>query len=131
MFSSQSSRSCSPSLGSSFRCAHRPPRPALRPQLAPLTPLAATLMEFPASVANKRLTAGLSPLAATLTKNTGVGGLLLTRNPAKDFCPERPSGGRDLSCYPAKHFCPERPSGGRDLSCHPAKDFCPERPSGA
>src|SRR6266568_4461813 len=62
-----------------------------------LTPLAATLMDFPASVANKRLTAGLSPLAATLTKNTGVGGLLLTRNPTKDFCPERPSGGRDLS----------------------------------
>src|SRR5882762_4620175 len=29
----------------------------------------------PASVANKRLTAYLSPLAATLTKNTGVGDL--------------------------------------------------------
>src|SRR6266571_9038126 len=35
-----------------------------------------------------------------LTKNTGVGGLLLTRNPTKDFCPERPSGGRDLSSRP-------------------------------
>ncbi len=69
-----------------------------------LTPLAATLMDFPASVANKRLTAGLSPLAATLTKNTGVGGLLLTRNPTKDFCPERPSGGRELSSRPTPDY---------------------------
>ena len=44
-----------------------------RRQSAPLTPLGATLMDFPASVANKRLTSGLSPLAATLTKNGGVG----------------------------------------------------------
>src|SRR5713226_8170229 len=36
-----------------------------------LSPLAATLMDLPASVANKRLTVRLSPLAATLTKNTG------------------------------------------------------------
>src|SRR6266481_4685783 len=35
------------------------------------TPLAATLMEFPVSVANKRLTADLTPLDATLTKNRG------------------------------------------------------------
>src|SRR2546427_8427336 len=41
-----------------------------RQRLAFLNPLAATLMDFPASVANKRLTAGLSPLDATLTKNT-------------------------------------------------------------
>ncbi len=34
----------------------------------------ATLMNPPATVANKRLTAGLSPLAATLTKNRGRGG---------------------------------------------------------
>ncbi len=103
--------------------------PPYSPQLAPLTPLAAILMSFPASVANKRLTGVLSPLAATLTKNAGVGGLLLTRNPAKDFCPERPSGARDLSCHPAKDFCPKRPSGARDLSCYPAKDFCPKERS--
>jgi hypothetical protein len=42
-------------------------------QIVPLTPLAATLMEFPASVANKRLTIELTPLAATLTKNIGGG----------------------------------------------------------
>ena|SRR5712664_4026241 len=44
-----------------------------RQQSAPISPLAATLMDLPASVANKRLTRLLSPLAATLTKNTGVG----------------------------------------------------------
>jgi len=38
-----------------------------------LSPLAATLMDLPASVANKRLTVRLSPLAATLTKNRGEG----------------------------------------------------------
>jgi hypothetical protein len=36
-----------------------------------LTPLSATLMRHPASVANKRLTAWLNLLDATLTKNTG------------------------------------------------------------
>src|SRR6266478_1866248 len=39
---------------------------------SPVSPLAATLMHPPASVANKRLTVGLSPLDATLTKNRGV-----------------------------------------------------------
>src|SRR5882724_3482501 len=54
-----------------------------------VSPLAATLMDLPASVANKRLTAELSPLDATLTKNTGGGGvLLLTRNLQKEFYPE-------------------------------------------
>src|SRR5260370_39641658 len=42
-----------------------------------VSPLAATLTVFPASVANKRLTVGLSPLDATLTKNRGEGVLLL------------------------------------------------------
>src|SRR6267143_3814431 len=37
-------------------------------------------MDLPASVANKRLTVGLSPLDATLTKNTGVGVSHLVRN---------------------------------------------------
>src|SRR5712664_731889 len=39
-------------------------------RLACVSPLAATLIHLPASVANKRLAARLSPLAATLTKNT-------------------------------------------------------------
>src|SRR5713226_9873141 len=42
-----------------------------------VSPLAATLTAFLASVANKRLTVGLSPLDATLTKNRGEGVLLL------------------------------------------------------
>src|SRR5882724_8220008 len=40
----------------------------------PVSPLAATLMGLPASVANKRLTAELNLLDATLTENRGVGG---------------------------------------------------------
>ncbi len=44
-----------------------------RRQPASISPLAATLMDLPASVANKRLTAWLSPLDATLTKKRGVG----------------------------------------------------------
>src|SRR6266403_1060769 len=44
-----------------------------------ISPLAATLMDLPASVANKRLTAELSPLDATLTKNRGEGGVTLRR----------------------------------------------------
>ena len=43
------------------------------PFSAPLSPLAATLMDLPASVANKRLTVELNPLDATLTKNQGEG----------------------------------------------------------
>ena len=39
--------------------------------LAPISPLDATLMDPPACVANKRLTAWLNPLDATLTKNRG------------------------------------------------------------
>jgi hypothetical protein len=38
-----------------------------------VSPLAATLMDLPACVANKRLTASLNPLDAALTKNRGVG----------------------------------------------------------
>ncbi len=50
------------------------PKPLLsRQHFAPISTLAATLMDIPASVANKRLTAWLSPLYATLTKNRGEG----------------------------------------------------------
>src|SRR5882724_2669600 len=44
-----------------------------RQQSAPISPLAATLMNLPASVANKGFTPSLSLLAATLTKNRGWG----------------------------------------------------------
>src|SRR6266850_7816155 len=52
-----------------------------RQQSTPVNPLAATLMDFPASVANKRLTAELSPLDTTLTKNGGVGGIMVNQLP--------------------------------------------------
>jgi hypothetical protein len=58
----------------------------------PLSLLVATLMGPLVSVANKRLIEMLNPLNATLTKNRGVGVLLLTRNPKKDLYPERHSG---------------------------------------
>jgi hypothetical protein len=62
----------------------------------PVTPFDATLPQPSISVANKRFTGTLTPLSATLTKNTGRGGLLLlTRNPKKDFYPERPLGVKD------------------------------------
>src|SRR6266446_3769892 len=58
-----------------------------------ISPLAATLMDLPASVANKRLTAELSPLAATLTKNRGVGGAPLFVRSDNDAHPEFANGG--------------------------------------
>jgi hypothetical protein len=54
----------------------RPSRPIQllsRQQLVTVSPLAATLLDVPVSVANKRLTAKLNPLDATLTKNRGSG----------------------------------------------------------
>src|SRR5437867_13187866 len=68
------------------------PRPLLsRQHFVPVSSLAATLMDSRASVANKRLTARLSPLTATLTKNRGV------RVPpcasVNDVHPESASGG--------------------------------------
>src|SRR6266436_5297142 len=63
----------------------RSPQPTIA-----LSPLAATLMDFLASVANKRLTARLSPLDATLTKYTGGWSLnlptLSTRAPTYSLC---------------------------------------------
>src|SRR6266446_6462427 len=51
-----------------------------------ISPLAATLMDLPASVANKRLT-------ATLTKNRGVGGAPLFVRSDNDAHPEFANGG--------------------------------------
>jgi hypothetical protein len=51
-------------------------RALLYRQRAPLSPLAATLTDHPATVVNKRLAASLTPLDATLTKNQGVGASL-------------------------------------------------------
>jgi len=72
---------CSPFLFTSlpphFLTSRSPCPPAPTPSglLATdaLSPLAATFMDLPASVANKRLTDWLNPLDATLTKNRGWG----------------------------------------------------------
>src|SRR5260370_26107334 len=53
-----------------------------RPHTAPISPLAATLMDLPVNVANKRLTVQLTPLDAILTKDIGGGGHILQ---AKSF----------------------------------------------
>jgi len=60
-----------------------------RQQSTAVNPLAATLMDFPASVANKRLTAELSPLAATFTKNRGGGGVMVNQLPLSSNVPTR------------------------------------------
>ena len=58
---------------------HRTQLPS-RQQSTAVNPLAATLMDFPASVANRRLTPGLSPLDATLTKKQGgVGSVIVNQ----------------------------------------------------
>src|SRR5882672_5655889 len=54
-----------------------------RQQRVPVSPLAATLMDRLASVAYKRLTAGLTPLNATLTKNRGVEGVMVNQTSAE------------------------------------------------
>ena len=69
------------------------PKPFLsRQHHAPITPLDATPMDYPASVANKRLTPNLTPLDATLTKNTGWGPTFL-RFGAQTFPTFRPAFG--------------------------------------
>jgi len=80
------------------------PRPLLsRQHFLPVSPLAATLMDLPASVANKRLTAELSPLAATLTKNRGVGPRLAHSTRMRILSPPTAEEPKDSS--PASLFC--------------------------
>src|SRR5258707_4225658 len=73
------------------------------------------------------------PLESTLMKKGGRGvQLLLTRNPKEDFCPERPSGEKDLSSNSkiedsglvGKDFYPEGVLRPRDLSRYPTAVSC-------
>src|SRR5213082_1178968 len=57
--------------------------------LPPLSPLSATFTRLPASVANKRLTAKLNPLDATLTRNRGWGPVIGRRFSRADANSER------------------------------------------
>src|ERR1700682_6296094 len=69
-------------------------------QLAPPTPLAATLMDFPASIANKRLMAPLSPLPATLTRKRGWTCLSREHRTSPRGRETRHSQGRSLHAHP-------------------------------
>jgi len=75
-----------------------------RQQSAPISPLAATLMDLPASVANKRFIRLLSPLAATLTKNTGVGDPFSRRSDLKTFRRSDAATLALLSCFAPRVF---------------------------
>ena len=75
-----------------------------RQRPAPLNPLAATLMDFHASVANKRLTPGLSPLAATLTKNRGVGSVIVNQLPLFSNAQTCLQGSFVLNCFHTLSF---------------------------
>ncbi len=61
---------------------------ALSSKLRPRKPFRCNTYGLPASVANKRLTAWLSPLDATLTKNRGVGACRLLRHASLAARPE-------------------------------------------
>src|SRR6266404_2981266 len=72
----------------------KPPHPEQllsRQQSTPISPLTATLMNLPTSVANKRLTQKLSPLDSALTKNRGWGSPPCASD--KDVHPESANGG--------------------------------------
>ena len=59
-----------------------------------------TLMDLPASVANKRLTVRVNPLDATLTKNRGLGVLWLTRFASKIDVLTNPGSRRTYPNFP-------------------------------
>jgi hypothetical protein len=67
--------------------------------------------------------AAVTSLESAVTKKTGEGVLLFARNPTKDFCPEPPSGVRDLSDRPRKDLFSNPTIEDSDLV---GKDFCPE-----
>lgn len=56
-----------------------------RQAVRPVSPSAATLIDYPASVANKRLTSRLGPFAATLTRRSGVPALITFRGRSSAF----------------------------------------------
>jgi len=108
----------------------KPPHPEQllsRQQSTPISPLTATLMNLPTSVANKRLTQKLSPLDSALTKNRGWGSPPCASD--KDAHPESSNGGGvDSRFRPCQKGFFSRPALGS--LCASDKDAHPERPSG-
>src|ERR1700720_3234574 len=66
----------------------------------PVSPLTATLMDLPASVANKRLTVLVNPLDATYKKQGGLGVLWLTRFASKIDVLTNPGSRRTYPNFP-------------------------------
>jgi hypothetical protein len=97
------------------------PNPLLsRQHFALISPLTATLMDLPASVANKRLTARLSPLDATLIKNRGGGvPVMVNQISDKEICRACP-----------EHLGEEHRDEGSASSSHSMERVCPRYFSG-
>jgi hypothetical protein len=55
-----------------------------------LTHLNATLTNHPTSIDSKQLTTKLNPPESTLTKNIGVGGVMVNQISDKEICPVCP-----------------------------------------
>ena len=108
------------SSSNSSKISHPRPLPSHQ-HFVPVSPLAATLMESPASVANKRLTARLNPLAATLTKNRGGGGSRLA-HPTRMRILSPPTAEEAKDSSPASLFC---------TPVHRERSTIPWQPSGS
>jgi hypothetical protein len=78
-------------------------RPSNFHRLGPLNPLAATLVDLPASVANKRLTARLNPLDATNYKKHRGGAARLWNSPLTTC--NSPLHSSPFLSYPSALFC--------------------------
>src|SRR5713101_7139600 len=84
-----------------------------------LSLLESTLMKPLVSVANKELTGSSSPLESTLTKNRGVGGVMVSQKSDKDFWPVYPEPRR------------EREQGAERSLLLPDEDAYPKLPFGS
>jgi hypothetical protein len=97
-------------LGTSVSSTFRPASLPDCNHICPPSPLAATLLDLPASVANKRLTIFLTPLDATLTKNEG--------GPELPIClqPPRIPAFKPATFQPPSSFLSSRRSDGATLT---------------
>ena len=103
-FGRSSAQALSSSLESAVANKHRV-LPVFSRNRPASTPLEATLLTYPVSVDSKCFTGDLSPLDATLTKNTGVGTPNVQRSTLNTFKrSERPIAAKRLWCHnPQRH----------------------------
>src|SRR5712691_4338943 len=100
MFSSQSSRSPSPSLGSSFRCAHRPPRPALQPTARPPNSFSCNTYGFPRKCCKQKTYGRTKSFSCNTYKKHGGGGLIVNQKSDEGFL-SRATIGRERRLFKA------------------------------